>query len=120
MTKITGKLTDCVDCKYYNKLQEEEPCKDCMLGEFFKEIPVKETEDLVNNPKHYHSHPTGIKCIDIIEHMNLNCGTAIKYIWRNGLKSEEGMRITEKQIQDLEKAKWYVEREIARIKHLQK
>lgn len=60
------------------------------------------------NPEHYKSHPSGIECIQITEHMNFNLGNAIKYIWRAGLKGET--------VADLEKARWYLEREIERIK----
>jgi hypothetical protein len=41
--------------------------------------------------------------------MNFNLGNAVKYIWRADLKSED-------PIVDLEKARWYVEREILRLK----
>lgn len=58
-------------------------------------------------PDHYRDHPTGIECIDIVEHMNFNRGAAIKYLWRAGKKDDI--------IQDLKKAKWFVEREIARL-----
>ena len=60
----------------------------------------------VNHPKHYNSHPSGIECIDVVEHMNFNLGNAIKYIWRADEKGNS--------IQDLEKAVWYVQREIKR------
>lgn len=60
------------------------------------------------NPKHYKSHPSKIECIQITEHMNFCRGNAIKYIWRAGEKNDE--------IEDLEKAKWYIEREIQRLK----
>lgn len=59
----------------------------------------------VNHPRHYNSHPSGIECIDIAEHYNFNTGNAIKYIWRAGLKQD--------LINDLEKAIWYLQREIA-------
>ena len=65
--------------------------------------------DPVNHPSHYNSHPSGIECIQISEHMNFNLGNAVKYIWRAGLKSDA-------PITDLEKARWYIEREIARLK----
>lgn len=58
------------------------------------------------NPSHYKSHPSGVECIDIVEHMGFNLGNAMKYIWRADLKESS-------PIQDLEKAKWYIEREIA-------
>lgn len=64
--------------------------------------------DAVNHPPHYTSHPSGVECITITEHMPFNVGNAIKYLWRAGEKGS--------QVQDLEKAAWYVAREIARLK----
>lgn len=64
--------------------------------------------DPVNHPKHYCSHPSGVECIQITEHMNFCLGNAIKYIWRAGEKDQA------KEIEDLEKAKWYISREIMR------
>lgn len=66
-------------------------------------------EDMVNHPPHYTQHPSGVECIQITEHMNFCLGNAIKYIWRAGLKSESA-------IEDLEKAVWYVSREIEKLK----
>ncbi len=63
------------------------------------------------NPSHYQDHPSGIQCIQITEHMNFCLGNAIKYIWRAGLKNNA--------IEDLEKARWYIDREIARIEREQ-
>lgn len=62
----------------------------------------------VNNPKHYCSHPSGVECIQVTEHMNFCLGNAMKYIWRAGQKG--GV------IQDLEKAVFYLNREIERLK----
>lgn len=62
--------------------------------------------DPVNHPRHYTSHPSGIECIDVTRHMNFNLGNAIKYIWRADLKADA--------IQDLEKAIWYLQDEIAK------
>jgi hypothetical protein len=63
--------------------------------------------DPVNHPIHYTDHPSGIECIQITEHMNFNLGNAIKYVWRAGLKG--------KRLEDLKKAVWYINREIARL-----
>ena len=63
--------------------------------------------DPVNHPGHYTKHPSGIECIQITEHMNFCLGSAMKYIWRAGLKGDAR--------QDLEKAKWYLDREMDRI-----
>lgn len=76
---------------------------------------MKENTDNVNHPAHYTSHPSGVECITVTECYNFNIGNAIKYLWRNGLKAEEGMSNNEKQIEDLEKAIWYIKREILRI-----
>lgn len=80
--------------------------------------------DNVNHPKHYTSDPSGIECIDITRHRNFNIGNAIKYLWRAGLKF--GMEITPKktaiikndkdnEIEDLNKAVWYLVDEIHRL-----
>ena len=60
--------------------------------------------DAVNHPKHYTDHPSDIECIQVTEHMGFCLGNAIKYIWRADLKNDA--------IEDLEKAKWYIEREL--------
>ncbi len=73
------------------------------------------SESNVNHPKHYNLHPAGIECIDVVEEMNFNVGNAIKYLWRNGLKKSVGKADAEKQLEDLNKAIWYCEREIKRI-----
>lgn len=62
--------------------------------------------DPVRHPKHYTSHPSGVECLDIVRHMGFNLGNAIKYIWRADLKGAA--------IQDLEKARFYIDDEIRR------
>nr|DAL41695.1 MAG TPA_asm: nucelotide kinase [Caudoviricetes sp.] len=69
-------------------------------------------EDNVNHPKHYISHPSGVECIEIVQHHDFCIGNAIKYLWRAGLKTEVGMVDKDKHIEDLEKAIWYINREI--------
>jgi len=72
-------------------------------------------EDNVNNPKHYNSHPSGVECITIVKHMNFCLGNAIKYIWRSGLKKDESLDSRNKQIEDLKKARWYLDCELERL-----
>lgn len=72
-------------------------------------------EDKVNNPKHYTSHPSGIECIEITRHHDFCIGNAIKYLWRAGLKSENGMQDKEKEIEDLRKAIWYINDKIENL-----
>lgn len=61
----------------------------------------------VNEPPHYNSHPSGVECIQITEHMNFCRGNAIKYIWRADFKGTP--------VKDLKKAVWYLKKEIKRI-----
>ena len=62
--------------------------------------------DDTTNPKHYKEHPSGIECITLTEHMGFCLGNALKYIWRVDLKHNDG------GIEDLRKARWYIEKEI--------
>lgn len=64
------------------------------------------TTDSVHHPDHYNQHPSGVECIDVVEHMGFNLGNAVKYVWRADHKNDP--------IEDLRKAAWYISREIAR------
>ena len=66
-----------------------------------------ETQDVVNHPAHYTAYP--VEVIELVEHMNFCRGNAVKYIARAGLKSPDT------ELEDLRKAQWYIEREIARL-----
>ena len=91
-------------------------CNAMQLLKCFIDRKDKEQKtDNVNHPSHYNSHPSGIECIEIARHHNFNIGNTIKYLWRAGLKSEEGMEDTDKQVEDLNKAIWYIQDEIKRI-----
>ena len=67
---------------------------------------TNQKHDMVNHPKHYTSHPSGVECIQITEHMGFNLGNAMKYIWRADEKGND--------VEDLRKAVWYIQREIAK------
>lgn len=69
-------------------------------------MSAKLDDAAVNHPSHYTKHPSGVECITVTEHMNFNVGNAIKYLWRAGSKNN--------LIEDLKKARWYVDREILR------
>ena len=70
--------------------------------------------DAVNHPQHYNCRDIRlacgcgfsqeIECIDITRHFNFNLGNAIKYIWRAEYKG--------KQLEDLQKAIFYLQDEI--------
>ena len=70
----------------------------------FDEIPI----ECVNSPKHYQAN--GIEAIDVIEAygLNFNLGNTIKYILRAERKGDKK--------QDLEKAQWYLNRELEKWK----
>ena len=70
---------------------------------------ASKTVDPVNNPSHY-TRFKGIEVIQLTEHLNFCRGNAVKYIARAGAKDDL------KEIEDLEKAVWYIQREIKRIK----
>lgn len=67
---------------------------------------IEAANDPVNHPRHYTAHPSGIECIQITEHMGFNLGNALKYIWRCDLKHDA--------VEDLRKARFYIDREIQR------
>lgn len=67
--------------------------------------------DMVNHPSHYNAHPSGVEVIQITEHMGFCLGNVIKYVLRCDEKGTP--------IQDLEKAAWYLQREIDRRKAAQ-
>ena len=74
-------------------------------------------KDNVNHPSHYNSHPSGIECIDIIRYYPFNIGSAIKYLWRAGLKKDLSMNDVDKEIEDLEKAIWCINDRINQLRN---
>ena len=77
---------------------------------------IQSKEDNVNHPKHYTSHPSGIECITIARHYCFSIGNAIKYLWRAGLKKDASLEDKQKEIEDLEKAIWYINDRIKQLK----
>lgn len=85
----------------------------CFIDRKYKE----QKTDNVNHPQHYTwlKELCGIEVIDITRHMNFCLGCAIKYILRAGHKKDASLTDTEKKIEDLNKAIWYLKDEIKRI-----
>lgn len=84
----------------------------------FEEEEITDVEvvsDNVNHPEHYTKHPSGVECIDITEHYCFTIGNAIKYLWRAGLKQDLGISAKDKEIEDLKKAIWYINRRIKQL-----
>jgi hypothetical protein len=69
-------------------------------------------DDPVNSPSHYTAYK-GLEVIDLTEQMSFNRGNAVKYIARAGLKGGP-----ETELEDLKKARWYIDREISRLEAL--
>lgn len=63
--------------------------------------------DPVNHPTHYTDVVPGIECIEVVKHFSFTRGNAIKYLWRAGAKGDV--------VEDLRKAVWYIESEIAEL-----
>lgn len=70
----------------------------------------REIKEQVNNPQHYGGKDNPYEAIKVIENwkLNFNLGNAIKYLARADHKNNK--------LQDLEKAKWYIQREINNLK----
>lgn len=64
------------------------------------------SQDVVNHPAHYRSSPSGIEVIQLTEHMGFCLGNVVKYVMRCDEKGSP--------IEDLEKARWYLDRELAK------
>jgi len=106
LTMIDSELSDV--CNAVDRMRAEwkanelkRQCRKCGGGDGAAVDPV-------NHPPHYTQHPSGVECIQVTECMSFCLGNAVKYIWRADLKNDA--------IEDLEKARWYVSREIERRK----
>ena len=64
----------------------------------------------IDHPNHYNNHPSGVECIEIVEHMPYNIGNAVAYLWRYQDKHEDPTL-------DLKKAMWHIQREIEKIEN---
>lgn len=87
------------------KVKPIRPLPPCPIRIELVENVCKKEDDPVSHPAHYTKHPSGVECIQITEHMGFCLGNAMKYIWRADEKGNA--------LEDLRKAKWYLEREIA-------
>lgn len=106
----------CVSCGSPHLYAGYAVCAGCLpvLDVSLHEEDSDQVADPVNSPAHYTSSPAvckgcgrQIECIDVAEHAGFNLGNVHKYCWRAGLKG--------KTVEDLKKARWYLDREIARL-----
>lgn len=69
------------------------------------------SSDSVSHPPHYaNGWSNGAEVIDLTEHLSFCAGNVVKYVCRAGRKDPD------KYVEDLEKAQWYLDREIARVR----
>lgn len=72
-----------------------------------KAVAQSTNSDHVDHPAHYLAHPSGVECITIVQWMGFNLGNVVKYVWRADLKGDA--------IEDLKKARRYLDYEIERL-----
>jgi len=116
ITRICCK-SDCLKCPLHDLTKHESSCSGSELPDIIIErnyailFPdnAKSSNDPVNRPSHYTDGK--IEVIEFIEDKNLGfcLGNAVKYIARAGKKDPT------KEIEDLNKAKWYIERRIKEL-----
>jgi len=71
---------------------------------------VKSQHDPIKHPKHYTSHPSGIEPIEICAYETFYRGNILKYVIRAPYKGCE--------LQDLKKARQYLDWEISRVEEV--
>jgi hypothetical protein len=77
------------------------------MGSEDQALNSTEGNDPVNHPAHYTGDPSGVECITVTENHSFCLGNVIKYCWRAGRKGDA--------VEDLKKARWYLDREIKRL-----
>ena len=72
------------------------------------------SNEMVNHPQHYGGEDSPYEAIKVIEAWDLDfhLGNTVKYISRAGKKG------TDKELQDLKKALWYLERKIENLENV--
>lgn len=68
-------------------------------------VATEQVTDPVNSPPHYLAYP--VEVIEVTEHLNFCKGNVVKYVLRADYKGNP--------IEDLRKARWYLDREISRL-----
>ena len=88
----------------YDKRKYKYELEDCA-------IKIVENSNNVSHPLHYATGwSNGAEVIDLTEHLSFCSGNVVKYVCRAGRKDPD------KHVEDLEKARWYLDREIERVK----
>lgn len=106
--QMVTKVTNCGKCRCKGSCECNPGTVGCALA--LRRLADTERREAVNHPSYYKTG--GIEAIDVIEAWNLDfcLGNTVKYIARCGKKSD-------KVVEDLKKAAWYLNREIERMEH---
>ena len=72
------------------------------------------SNEMVNHPQHYGGEDSLYEAIKVIEawELDFHLGNTVKYISRAGKKG------TDKELQDLKKALWYLQRKIENLENV--
>lgn len=115
----------CTSVSFDNKLSAYFATESIMrYGQKF-DIVTKGEEEAANEKTEQVSHPShyawlkdlcGVEPLDICRHLDFNTGNAIKYLLRKG-KVDGNKTKTEKRIEDLRKAVFYIQDEIKLLEH---
>lgn len=74
-----------------------------------------DSESRVEHPNYY-KLSNGIEVLDIVRDLPFNIGNVVKYVIRAGKKKEAGISDKQKQLEDLGKAKFYLEDAIKQLR----
>lgn len=111
--KISGLRAQTIAYRLDRGIPIEDAIRDTDLRKFNRFGKDDQMADAVNHPAHYNAGT--MEVIDAIEGLGMgkdfNRGNAIKYICRAGLKSKDT------EVEDLNKAIWYIQREIQRVQN---
>lgn len=104
----------CDKSEYEYELKDDSIVIKERVDRFKSTIPWRErtlSSDNVSHPSHYaNGWSNGAEVIDLTEHLSFCAGNVVKYVCRAGRKDPD------KHVEDLEKARWYLDREIERVK----
>ena len=116
----------CNNCLYADLFGNEEPCCRCKGAAIYDSTEYRTRPDLwtskecdskaemisdsVNHPSHYNKGKIEVADFIADQKLNFDRGNAVKYVCRAGSKDPD------KEIQDLEKAIWYINHEIKMLK----
>lgn len=113
-------LKSCSNCRWEHVAEEDYPCAQCKLNyltssDEYDRMPLlwesaEEASDAVNHPSHYNKGKIEVADFISDQKLNFDRGNAVKYVCRAGDKDPDA------EVQDLEKAIWYIQHEIKVLK----